>query len=77
MYRKTEASIYKEIKNIENINVNVNSNVTLFETAKIEGTKNLNIDTGSQMTLRVDSSEGKMLMMEHIKLHALYNDIKK
>ncbi len=63
-------NLFHNISGFEN--VNVNSNVTLFETAKIEGTKNLNIDTGSQMTLRVDSSERNA--DGTYKTHALYND---
>ena len=73
---KTEASIYKEIKNIENINVTNKSDITLYETAKITGTEKLNIEAGSQMTLRVDSSEGEKDKQGEIiyKKHALYND---
>ena len=66
-----QANIYDEIKNAENINVTNGSNITLYETAKVSGTDKLNIEAGSQIILRVDSSvkadDGTY------KTHALYN----
>ena len=71
--KATTVNIYDEISSAENINVKNNTNMTLYETAKITGTDRLNIAAGSQVTLRVnnlekDANDGKY------KNHALYND---
>ena len=71
-----QVNIYDEIKNVENINATNGSNITLYETSKITGTDNLTIEAGSQMILRVDSSEEveKAGIGTNVyKTHALYN----
>lgn len=69
----SETKIFNEINSFESITLN-SGKITLFENSKITRTENLKLSAGSQINLRIDSTQKNG---DVFSKHALYNNTDK
>ena len=72
---RTEAGIFDTIKGADTISIGNNTDINLYETSKLEGTNEINIAKGGELSLRVDANKTEEINGQtYIVGHALYNN---